>query len=240
VEKSFVKKVCPFYTDRTMVRSSSFRILVTLFSALAALFLCAAVVFAQGTSTPAREEGAGNAPQQPGQGENAAARRAEVASSSELRTEEFKAHKAALAEKLQNRIYNLTSNISRRMQAAVDRLLNIADRLDSRALKMQNAGMDTAAADQAIEEARNALSAANDVLRDNLGSFVGSDNPRQAFAETRTKLADAHTKIREARESLRTALRALKEAAAAAPGAGVSEAVRSDNATGTNPVSDEN
>jgi hypothetical protein len=96
--------------------------------------------------------------------------------------------RAQLESRFQDRIFNLSRNISNRLQATVNRFENISNRLDTRIVKLKNSGVDTSSAEAKLGEARNGL----DDARSKLGSLpsiqqaLTSDTPRESFQKVRT------------------------------------------------------
>lgn len=115
-------------------------------------------------------------------------------------------YRAQLESRFQDRIFNLSRNISNRLQATVNRFENISNRLDTRIVKLKNSGIDTSSAEAKLGEARNSL----DDARSKLGSLpsiqqaLTSDTPRESFQKvraiyvtTRDLLKNTHTLLSE-------------------------------------------
>tara|TARA_B100000508_G_scaffold141059_1_gene145730 strand:+ start:2307 stop:2984 length:678 start_codon:yes stop_codon:yes gene_type:complete len=194
------------------------------------IFAVAAVALAQeetGTSTPEERREALQ--------EQAAERRAEIASSTEARRAEFastsEARKEAAQEvreerriqlqaQAQTRITNLAANMSNRMDAAIERLTNIADRLDSRIAKIQAEGVDTSAAEASLASARMSIDAAAAeiaTIDTEVAAVVGSENVRTAWEGLKAKYQEIKNYIKTAHTELRNTVEALKTAVAAGP-----------------------
>lgn len=138
-------------------------------------------------------------------------------------------YRTALGKKLQERVYNLTKNITDRMNAAIDRLMNITNRLQSRTEKLAAEGVRDQEVLVKLSDARESLRAASTLLSEDLSDFIMQDNPRERFASVRATLKEAGAHIRDAHASLRDALAALKTAIRDAElSRGVSESVRND------------
>ncbi len=125
-------------------------------------------------------------------------------------TKQLAEHRNSFAKKIQERIYNLTQNIVGRMNAAVFRLSNIADRIDSRTQKMKMAGTNVAEIEIEIQAARAALENARTTLSLDLSSFIYGDGPKEHFAEIKTAFSESRANLMQARESLDRALVLLK------------------------------
>lgn len=136
---------------------------------------------------------------------------------------------AALSIRMQERIVNLAANMSNRMDAAIARLNNIADRMEARAtIVASSSGLDTADTIESIALARASLTDAQTLLADIdplVFDATTSENPREMWIAVRQVYVDARDEIRESHQHLRAALAALKEAVANT-GNGVSPAVR--------------
>lgn len=155
-----------------------------------------------------------------------------IASSSQPIVEQLQARRAALAERLTLRIQNLLDNMARRMDAAIERLKDIADRMESRIEKLEATGVDGSEAYGFINTARTELNLAAELIdeefEDVAEDAVTSENPREHMQGVRTTFIEAGSHIRAAHEALRSALSALKDAVAEGEGAGVSDAVQND------------
>lgn len=152
-------------------------------------------------------------------------------------------HRAALLERLQDRIANLRSNVEGRFAAAINRLENISGRLETRIEKLHDMGVDTEAAEAKLNEVEGSLETAGNLLED-IGSVdeaLTSDAPREAFMAMRDEFRAIHGLLRQAHADLRATVALLKEAVQASElGQGVSEAVRNNEATSTEEDTDDN
>ncbi len=140
--------------------------------------------------------------------------------------------RAALQEQVQKRIVNLAANLSNRLDAVTARLSNIADRLESRIEKLNERNIDTTAAATELENARASIDAAIKALSEIdelVNDAVGSENPREAWQNTKTTYMTIRKHVMDARESLRATVALLKEALAkSTESSGVSDAVRNN------------
>lgn len=145
--------------------------------------------------------------------------------------------RAALTERLQERFTNLAANMSNRMEAAITRLSNIANRLESRIDKLQANNVDTAAAEATLASARLSLNEATTALTNidiDVAEFVSAEDARTAWTTTRTQFVTARDHIKTAHTELRATIAALKSAVAnTETGPGVNEAVQQSDTTTT-------
>lgn len=135
--------------------------------------------------------------------------------------------RTALGAAAQARLTNLAANVSNRMDAYVRRISNVTDRLESRAGKMEAAGMDTQAARNKIAEARTELERAHTTLTTidaAVAGFVGSENPRAQWQQVKATYTTARDTIKAAHRATIEALLLLKTAGTPAPTATTSEA----------------
>lgn len=130
--------------------------------------------------------------------------------------EEFRDQRAIISQAIRDRLHNLFDNIMRRMHAAVDRLDDITDRMESRAQKIsEDNGVDVSEATQSIHEARRELAGARETLRslpEQARAAFGSEHPRERFSAVRVAVRNVGTHIRSAHQTLREAVDALKRA----------------------------
>jgi hypothetical protein len=101
------------------------------------------------------------------------------------------------------------------MQAAIDRLSQISDRLDSRIEKLSTEGVQTATAAEILGHVETELSEAKGALlemRPDVENAVTSDDPRKTFRNVRSQFLIAAHSIRDAQTHLRTAIQLIKEA----------------------------
>lgn len=120
-----------------------------------------------------------------------------------------------LTEMVQTRIINLAANLSNRMDATTARLANIADRLESRAEKLQATGHNITAAERALTDARASLGIAANLLTDIDAEVIGAvtaGEPAGALTELRTTYETIAIALRQTHSGLRTTLAALRNA----------------------------
>jgi hypothetical protein len=123
---------------------------------------------------------------------------------------------AGLREDQQNRFINLVRNVFTRMEAAVTRLENIGDRIETRIETLDSEGYDVAPARKPLADARAKLAEARERLQDakaDAEDGLVSDTPRERFAAARTEFLAVRDLIREAFILLREALAELRDAA---------------------------
>lgn len=160
-------------------------------------------------------------------------RQANRAVQAEARQEVRAERQSALTKVRQERIINLSANISNRMDAAVERLFTIIGRLEARITKLSDNGVDTATATAALREAAASLSEAK-VLLANIDTLVNgattSEAPYSEWQSVREQYKKIGELIRQSHASLRKTVALLKEAVRAnsinnAGNSGVSPAV---------------
>ncbi len=120
---------------------------------------------------------------------------------------------AALQEIRQKRVFNLSANISNRMEAAITRLYDIVARFEQRIAKLKVTGVDTAATETKIREASRALAEARTTLH-NIDTLVydatTSTEPQNNWVGVRTTYQEAGQYIRTSHQALREAIALLK------------------------------
>lgn len=123
---------------------------------------------------------------------------------------------AALSDIRQQRILNLSANVSNRMDAAVARLFSVIERLETRIMKMNEVGLDTEAAEAKLREAAEHVASARALLS-NIDTLVynatTSEQPLTNWQEVRTTYQEAARLIRASHQSLRETIALLKLAA---------------------------
>lgn len=159
--------------------------------------------------------------------------RENVASRTDEVRDELRDRRDEIRDRLRDRIKNLLGNIKRRMSAAIERIGNIADRMESRIKKLEERGINVTGSLQFIDEARGELREASAIINSTtdaeVDTVIDSDKPRDAFISIKERIRKAAGHIRKAHQTLREAIAVLKEAVREAQdGGGVSDAVRSD------------
>ncbi|MCD5382193.1 MAG: hypothetical protein LR017_02645 [Candidatus Pacebacteria bacterium] len=153
------------------------------------------------------------------------AKREEVQANMEVKKAEMEAKKeeraerkaAFFAEKVQNRLTNLSHNIITRMGAAIERLRNITDRMLSRIDTLEAQGIDTGASKDTLGDVHTGLDTAEAMLSSlasDVEDAVSSDDPRAAFQSVKATMDDvrdiitqSHALLRQGVEKLKTAVR---------------------------------
>lgn len=156
------------------------------------------------------------------------------ASSPEKRQELKEEKKSALREIIQQRIINLSANISNRMEAVIERFYNIIERLETRIEKLKQTDVNTASAAAKLREAAQLIAEAKTKLNniDNLVySATTSTQPESDWKVVRETYQEAGRLIRASHQALRETVALLKTS--------VSEAdlQKSTTATGNNGTS---
>ena len=155
--------------------------------------------------------------------------RAQVQAEARALQVEAEARKASTTD----RRFELQSNIAKKradntfrvIEATIERLRNIANRVESRITKVESAGGVALESRAALAEARNHLSLAETSIAAFASVDLSGDDIRDKFDRVKTIAAEAKTHIREAHRALMRAVVALK------PG------FRTNNATSTRATS---
>ena len=153
--------------------------------------------------------------------------------SPEQRQELREEKKAALREIIQQRIINLSANMSNRMEAAIERFYNIIGRLETRIEKLKQSGVDTASAAAKLREASQLLAEAKTKLNNIDGlvySATTSTQPKSDWKVVRETYQEAGRLIRASHQALRETV-ALLKTAVSEKGLQKSAAVTNDNSS---------
>ena len=104
--------------------------------------------------------------------------------------------------------------MGRRLEAAIGRLENMAERIASRLQKFEERGANVTEAKTRLEEARSRIAEAKAALEDaksKLDGVLNSEDPREAFKEVREELVKGVVEnIKAAHQALVVSIRALK------------------------------
>ena len=125
-------------------------------------------------------------------------------------------HRVQLLQRFQDRIYNLARNISSRLTASINRLQNIADRLDTRIAKEKNMGRDTTLAETKLNEAKQSLNEARSKQGElpSVQRVLTSDTPRESFRTVRENFLATRDLLKKAHAQLTETVLLLKNAPA--------------------------
>lgn len=124
------------------------------------------------------------------------------------------ARRAALSTAIQDRVINLTANVTKRFEAAIKRLDNIIARLETRIDKLQALGVVVEPAEARLAQAKNSLDAARAALEglDSVQNAIRGDAPRDAFRTIRAQFMEVLTLIKQTHAYLRETVALLREA----------------------------
>jgi len=140
--------------------------------------------------------------------ENITARRAAFASSTALK-------RAELTENIKERVIARADHVIRLLNAMLDRLASLADRIQARIDLLDERGADTAAAKVELAEAEAAIEDAAEAVEavgDGIEAALSSETPREALKEVKPVAERAKAAIRAAHQALMEAVRALPHA----------------------------
>lgn len=119
-----------------------------------------------------------------------------------------------LSERVQARIENFANGLFRALDAGVDRLENIAERIGSRIEKLEDQGLDMdaqaellAGAELEIDESEAEIAEAHLALE----AMLSSDTPREALEDVKLALSEAKQSLREAKQALMETLQSIKQ-----------------------------
>ena len=120
---------------------------------------------------------------------------------------------AALSAERQQRVLNLSANLSNRLDAAINRFYNIIARIESRIGKLKAAGMDTTAAEAELRTAAGHLANAKvslSTIDTRVQEATTSTEPQNRWMVVRETYQAAGTSIRACHQSLRATVSLLK------------------------------
>ncbi len=140
--------------------------------------------------------------------EHMAERRAQFASSTERM-------KANLSEHVKDFVIRRAEHIGALLDAMIERLNKIADRIDARIEILSGRGVDTDASEASLAQAREALEEASDAvdaLKDAVAEALESETPREALKETKPLAESTKTAIKEAHAALVETITSLPNA----------------------------
>ncbi len=124
-------------------------------------------------------------------------------------------HRVALLKNFQDRIINLTQNVTNRLIAGTDRMNSISTRIASRIEKLSSQGIDTAPAVAKLSEAQIAISKTQELIKNTqtTESLMRGENAKTGFAEYRSRFTEARASLQDAHTLLRETVRLIKESA---------------------------
>ncbi len=158
---------------------------------------------------------------------------------SEFNRERMLEKRAKFGEAVKNRVKNLLSNITSRIEAVLNRLDTIADRIEVRIEKLEDMGAEGDDARGHLESARDALAHARQTLEGvdetEVDTVVDSQAPHERFQGMRGTIESIRTDLQTVQKELRESVTALKEAARGIEGRGVSEAVANEHSASSTP-----
>lgn len=148
---------------------------------------------------------------------------------------------AMLETRLQERIVNLISNVNVRLTSVIDRFGNIIARLDTRIEKLRTTGVNTESAEAKLSEAKRLLVDTSIALENapSARTAMGGGTPRESFQAVKKDILAVREGLRGVHVLLTETVALLKESVREAElGRGVSEAVRADAETSTEPANE--
>jgi actin filament associated protein 1 len=126
---------------------------------------------------------------------------------------EKKEKRKKLSAKRKDRIKAYIERILNRFRTAIGRLEKLADRVDSRIVKLEEKGLDLSKAKQLLAEARIEVESAKSALGGLLvktDTALGENEPKTAFVGVKEILNGAKQDIKDAHKKLVEAIRAVK------------------------------
>lgn len=122
--------------------------------------------------------------------------------------------KVMLDTKMQERIINLSSNVSTHLAKVISRLENIMNRLEARIVKLQASGTDVSKAALKLQDARSILTLAKEA-HGKIGSVkdaVSSDTPREKFTLIRLQFMTVRDLLKQTHTLMKDTVVLLKSA----------------------------
>lgn len=129
--------------------------------------------------------------------------------------------KAIISERAKERITNLAANVSNRMEAAIARIQNVIDRVNTRIIKLEGAGLDVSEAQRIMASAQTSLDAAAaqiETIDVEVNAAVTAEDPRKAWQTVKAKYQSIRDQLRTAHSEIKAAIQALKDSAQDARG----------------------
>lgn len=115
------------------------------------------------------------------------------------RSEAREEKRVALKKEFQDRMVNLSQNVTKRLSITADRFANIALRIETRVSKLKATGTDTKEIERKLFEAKSTLQMTRDIIAGfgSVAEAVGSDSPRTSFAIIRAQFDEARVSLRK-------------------------------------------
>lgn len=142
----------------------------------------------------------------------------------ELRTE----RKSEVTRVSNERILNLSRNVTNRLTSALTRMSKISERIETRITKLKSLGVDTTEGEARLAEAKDLIATTGTALSTATGGemTLTGDDPREAFHALRAQFTSIRDSIKQIHGLLRETVSLLKEAVTNAElGRSVSDAV---------------
>lgn len=140
--------------------------------------------------------------------------RASTTQGQDRREQLMNSRQMALESFRQERIVNLSANISNRMEAVIDRQFTLITRLESRIEKLAGAGVSVSAATTELRSAASLLSETRALLTNIDGLVFSAATAPQPYTEwqaVKDRYQTVAANIRSVHSSLRTTIALLKE-----------------------------
>ncbi|OGF64159.1 hypothetical protein A2661_00230 [Candidatus Giovannonibacteria bacterium RIFCSPHIGHO2_01_FULL_45_24] len=121
--------------------------------------------------------------------------------------------KKRVGEERAKRIEQFFNQMVRKFENAIDRLNGLADRIESRLQKSEEAGHDVSKIKDQLKSARDKISAAETALSDAKAKFkemTNSQNPKESFRQVKTLVQGVAQKIKEAHRALVGVVNSIK------------------------------
>jgi hypothetical protein len=129
--------------------------------------------------------------------------------------EQVAQRQVALQARAQERVTNLAANMSNRMEAVLERLQNITNRLESRIIKLNEQGVDTTASAAALVSAQLSLDGARAEISDidaSVYAAVSAADARAEWTTLKAKFSTVRDLLKTAHSELQQSISLLKEA----------------------------
>lgn len=121
--------------------------------------------------------------------------------------------KKKLGEERAKRIEQFFNQMVKKFENAIDRLNNLADRIESRLKKTEDAGNDVSKPRDLLKVARDKITAVETALSDAKAKFADmakSENPKAAFEKVKELVKGVAQKVKEAHKALVDVITSIK------------------------------